>query len=63
MSLRDVAGSHVREHDQGEDATALGDEAIIGQTALGKWDPFVDRINQRLVPNPAHPEQPASKVG
>lgn len=34
MSLRDVAGSHDREHNQGEDETALGDEAIIGQTAL-----------------------------
>jgi len=45
-----------------EEALVLGDEVIIGQTVLEKVDMFVDRTNQRLVPNPAHPDQPISKV-
>ncbi|MFQ6061578.1 MAG: hypothetical protein ACE5KT_01630 [Methanosarcinales archaeon] len=45
-----------------EEALVLGDEVLIGQTALEKLDLFVDCINQRLVPNPAHPDQPVSKV-
>ena len=40
----------------------LGDEALIGQTALEKLDLFVDWVNRRLVPNPAHPDRPVSKV-
>jgi clan AA aspartic protease len=45
-----------------EEALVFGDEVIIGQTALEKLDLFVDPVNQRLVPNPAHPDQPVSKV-
>jgi clan AA aspartic protease len=45
-----------------EEALVLGDEVIIGQTVLEKLDLFVDCINQRLLPNPAHPDQPVSKV-
>jgi len=45
-----------------EEALVLGDEVIIGQTVLEKLDLFVDSINQRVVPNPAHPDQPVSKV-
>jgi len=45
-----------------EEALVLGDEVIIGQTVLEKLDLFVDCINQRLIPNPAHPDQPVSKV-
>lgn len=45
-----------------EEVLVLGDEIIIGQTVLKKLDLVVDRANQRLVPNPAHPDQPVSKV-
>lgn len=45
-----------------EEALVLGDEVIIGQTVLEKMDFFVDPVNRRLVPNPAHPDQPVSKV-
>ena len=45
-----------------EEALVLGDEVLIGQTALEKLDLFVDCQGQRLVPNPAHPDQPVSKV-
>jgi clan AA aspartic protease len=45
-----------------EDAMVLGDEVLIGQTALEKLDLVVDCAGQRLIPNPAHPDQPVSKV-
>ena len=45
-----------------EEALVLGDEVLIGQTALEKLDLFVDCQRQRVVPNPAHPDQPVSKV-
>ena len=60
---------HVLDREELETAMVLGDEVIIGQTALEKLDLFVDCVNQpsgrclpRLVPNPAHPDQPVSKV-
>ncbi|MCX7043959.1 MAG: clan AA aspartic protease [Candidatus Sumerlaeota bacterium] len=45
-----------------ETALVLGDESWIGHTALAKLDLVIDRINQRLIPNPAHPDQPVSKI-
>jgi predicted aspartyl protease len=45
-----------------EEALVLGDEVLIGQTVLEKLDLFVDCQHQRLVPNPAHPDQPVTKV-
>ena len=45
-----------------EEALVLGDEVIIGQTVLEKLDLWVDCVNQRVAPNPAHPDQPVSKV-
>lgn len=45
-----------------EEALVLGDEILIGQTALEKLDLLPDCQRQRLVPNPAHPDQPVSKV-
>ncbi|MBI3046713.1 MAG: clan AA aspartic protease [Acidobacteria bacterium] len=45
-----------------EDAMVLGDEVLIGQTALEKLDLVVDCAGRQLIPNPAHPDQPVSKV-
>jgi clan AA aspartic protease len=45
-----------------EEALVLGDEVLIGQTVLEKLDLFVDSRRRRLVPNPAHPDQPITKV-
>ena len=52
----------VLQREELEDAMVLGDEVLIGQTALEKLDLLVDCANQRLIPNPAHPDQPVSKV-
>ena len=38
-----------------EDCLVLGDEVLIGQTALEATDLFVDCVGGRLVPNPDHP--------
>lgn len=45
-----------------ENALVLGDEVLIGQTFLEVNDLLVDCNNRRLVPNPAHPDQPVVKV-
>jgi hypothetical protein len=45
-----------------EEALVLGDEVLIGQTVLEKLDLLADCARRKLVPNPAHPDQPVSKV-
>ncbi|CAN5604670.1 hypothetical protein BH24ACI2_BH24ACI2_05110 [soil metagenome] len=45
-----------------ESAMVLGDEVIIGQTVLEVIDMQVDCHNQKLIPNPAHPDQPVVKI-
>ena len=45
-----------------EEALVLGDEVLIGQTDLEKLDLLADCANRKLIPNPAHPDQPVSKV-
>ena len=41
-----------------EEAMVLGNAVIIGQTILAKTDLDVDCRERRLVPHPAHPDQP-----
>ncbi|MGH9837123.1 MAG: clan AA aspartic protease [Blastocatellia bacterium] len=45
-----------------EEAMVLGDEVLIGQTVLEKIDLLVNSRDQKLIPNPAHPNQPIQKV-
>lgn len=45
-----------------EECLVLGDEVLIGQTALEKTDLHVDCRERRLLPNPDHPHQPVVKV-
>jgi len=40
-----------------EECAVIGEEMLIGQTALEKMDLFVDCREGTLVPNPAHPYQ------
>jgi clan AA aspartic protease len=44
------------------EALILGDEVLIGQTILEQLDLLADCASQRLIPNPAHPDQPVTKV-
>lgn len=59
-----VAPIHVEimGRDTFEEALVLGDEVLIGQTVLEKTDLLVDCAHARVVPNPAHPDQPIVKV-
>ncbi len=45
-----------------EGAMVLGDEVLIGQTILEVLDLQVDCRNQKVIPNPAHPDQPVVKI-
>lgn len=45
-----------------DEALILGDEVLIGQTVLEKLDLIADCKNQRLSPNPAHPDGPVMRV-
>lgn len=45
-----------------EGAMVLGNEVIIGQTILEVLDLLVDCHNHKLIPNPAHPDQPVVKI-
>lgn len=55
--LVEIAG-----RDTVEEALVLGDEVLIGQTVLEKLDLHVDCTNRRVIPKPAHPDQPVTKV-
>lgn len=52
----------ILDRDTLEEALVLGDEVLIGQTVLEKLDLMVDCNGKRVVPNPAHPDQPVTKV-
>lgn len=45
-----------------EETLVLGSEVLIGQTVLESLDLQVDCTNNRVVPNPAHPDQPVIKI-
>jgi hypothetical protein len=45
-----------------EEALVYGTEVRIGYTVLAKLDLVADCPNRRLVPNPAHPDGPVTKV-
>jgi hypothetical protein len=56
-SVIDILG-----RDTSDEAMVLGDNVLIGQTILEKLDLLVDCANQRVLPNPAHPDQPVLHV-
>ncbi|MBD1833667.1 clan AA aspartic protease [Cyanobacteria bacterium FACHB-472] len=45
-----------------EATMVTGHQVLIGQTVLETLDLLVDCKNQRLVPNPAHPDYPVLRV-
>ena len=45
-----------------EPVLVLGDEVLIGQLILEATDLWADCRGQRLVPNPAHPNEPVFRV-
>ena len=45
-----------------EECLILGDEVLVGQTALEKTDLRVDCRSRKLRPNPKHPDRPVMPV-
>ena len=45
-----------------EDALVVGSGILIGQVVLEKLDLLVDCRQQKLIPNPAHPEYPVTYI-
>ncbi len=45
-----------------DEALVVGNEVLIGQVILEKLDLLVDYKNQRLIPNPAHPDYPVAMI-
>jgi predicted aspartyl protease len=45
-----------------DDAMVLGEDVLLGVTILEKLDLLVDCTHQRLIPNPAHPDQPVFRI-
>lgn len=45
-----------------DDAMVLGEDVLLGVTILEKLDLLVNCARQRLIPNPAHPDQPVFRV-
>ena len=45
-----------------EECLILGDEVLVGQTALEKTDLQVDCRSRTLRPNPKHPDRPVMPV-
>jgi hypothetical protein len=62
VGLTEPLTLQVLDREELQEAMVVGDEVLIGRTALGKLDRFVDCVNPRLVPNPAPPDQPVSQV-
>jgi clan AA aspartic protease len=62
VSVTEPLVVEVEGRDTLEEALVVGDEVLIGQTVLEKLDLFVDCQRRRLVPNPAHPDQPVTKI-
>jgi clan AA aspartic protease len=44
------------------EALMTGNEVLIGQMVLEATDMQVDCMNRRVIPNPAHPDQPVLKL-
>ncbi|MCA1552798.1 MAG: clan AA aspartic protease [Chloroflexi bacterium] len=62
VDITEPVGIEVMGRRTNEEAFVLGDEVFIGQTVLEKTDLFVDTRERRLIPNPAHPDQPVLNV-
>ncbi|MGF1677268.1 MAG: clan AA aspartic protease [Rivularia sp. (in: cyanobacteria)] len=45
-----------------DEALVVGNEVLIGQVILEKLDLLVDCKNQRLIPNPEHPDYPVAMI-
>jgi hypothetical protein len=62
VDVSEMVGIYVIGRRTTEEMLVLGSEVIIGQTVLESLDLLVDCTNFRVIPNPAHPDQPVIKI-
>jgi clan AA aspartic protease len=62
VEIAEVVGIDIDGRRTTEETLVLGSEVLIGQTVLESLDLHVDCTNQRVVGNPAHPDQPVIKI-
>ena len=62
VDIAEVVGIDLEGRRTTEETLVLGSEVLIGQTVLESLDLHVDCTNQRVVGNPAHPDQPVIKI-
>ena len=60
--VSEVVGIELLGRRTSEEMLVLGSEVIIGQTVLESLDLLVDCFHRRVIPNPAHPDQPVIKI-
>lgn len=60
--IAEVVGIDINGRRTTEETLVFGSEVLIGQTVLESLDLLVDCTNHRVVPNPAHPDQPVIKI-
>ena len=62
VDITEVVGIDINGRRTTEETLVLGSEVLIGQTVLESLDLQVDCLNHRVIPNPAHPDQPVIKI-
>lgn len=62
VEVTEPVGFEILDRRVTEETLVLGDEVLIGQTALERTDLLVDWVNRKVIPNPAHPDQPVIKI-
>jgi clan AA aspartic protease len=62
VDVTEAVGFEINGRRAAKETLVLGNEVLIGQTILEEMDLLVDCVNQRVIGNPAHPDQPVFKV-
>jgi hypothetical protein len=62
VDVSEVVGINLLGRRTTEEMLVLGSDVLIGQTVLESLDLHVDCMSQRVVGNPAHPDQPIIKI-
>jgi predicted aspartyl protease len=62
VDIAEMVGIDINGRRTTEETLVLGSEVRIGQTVLACLDLQVDCANHRVIPNPAHPDQPMIKI-
>ena len=62
VNVTEVVGIELMGRRTTEETLVLGTEILIAQTVLERLDLLVDCTNRRVIPNPAHPDGPITRV-